>query len=568
MPRRKLITPTLPPPVDDALEDVRNILRAADPDRVAYWYDRASPAERHLIDRILAEDAALGWRANPATMMCHLDPTKKLWRYVQLLGQLFADGFYRREPRQDVEIPSQYGKTTIYGKWGPIWALDMNPRLRIMYVSYDADKAVEECGQARDLVEEHAHELRFTLRPDKRARGFWKTEQGGWLYATGVGGAITGFPADGVIGDDLLKGWQAAHSEADRERTWKVVISQMRMRLQRADDPFMLVGTRWHEDDPQGRALTLLDGVDKFRRIRLPAVAEAPSEKFPEGDPLGRAPGEVLEPERFPPHEVHARAKMLGSYLAAAMEQQNPAPEEGTDIKRAWFKLDDMVTPLRSINGTAADSWATSWDMKLKDKEAGDFVVGGVWARIGGDFWLVDVLRGQWNQATAKAAIVLMLVRYPWVKTSYVENAGNAPETMDELRKRDDDYQLSSDVQGALGATDDEARAVERIIRRGVTGLIPVPPQGDKRVRARAVSPVIEAGNVHLPARALWVETFLAEVAAFPNGAYDDQVDMMSQALSKMSHMEATTGVATTSIPRPAARAVGSSPSIRMPWQR
>jgi predicted phage terminase large subunit-like protein len=49
----------------------------------------------------------------------------------------------------------------------------------------------------------------------------------------------------------------------------------------------------------------------------------------------------------------------------------------------------------------------------------------------------------------------------------------------------------------------------------------------------RALSPLIEAGNVYLPHPqfAPWVSDLIEECAAFPNGAHDDQVDAMTQAL-------------------------------------
>jgi len=48
-----------------------------------------------------------------------------------------------------------------------------------------------------------------------------------------------------------------------------------------------------------------------------------------------------------------------------------------------------------------------------------------------------------------------------------------------------------------------------------------------------AVSPPVEAGNVYLPYPSIapWVNDFIEECATFPNGAHDDQVDAMSQAL-------------------------------------
>ena len=62
--------------------------------------------------------------------------------------------------------------------------------------------------------------------------------------------------------------------------------------------------------------------------------------------------------------------------------------------------------------------------------------------------------------------------------------------------------------------------------------------------RARAVANEVESGNVHLPGRRApdgsgyerggtepWVQGLVDECAAFPNGAHDDQVDALSQAL-------------------------------------
>jgi predicted phage terminase large subunit-like protein len=58
--------------------------------------------------------------------------------------------------------------------------------------------------------------------------------------------------------------------------------------------------------------------------------------------------------------------------------------------------------------------------------------------------------------------------------------------------------------------------------------------------RAAAVSPLIEAGNVYLlhPQYAPWVDDFIEECAAFPNGAHDDQVDAMTQALLRWMQLQ------------------------------
>jgi predicted phage terminase large subunit-like protein len=75
--------------------------------------------------------------------------------------------------------------------------------------------------------------------------------------------------------------------------------------------------------------------------------------------------------------------------------------------------------------------------------------------------------------------------------------------------------------------------AVIQVLSREIPGILPVNPEGGKVARAAAVSPLIEAGNAYLPhpQYAPWVNDFIEECAAFPNGTHDDQVDAMTQAL-------------------------------------
>ena len=64
-------------------------------------------------------------------------------------------------------------------------------------------------------------------------------------------------------------------------------------------------------------------------------------------------------------------------------------------------------------------------------------------------------------------------------------------------------------------------------------GIIPVNPSGGKIGRAAAINPLIEAGNIYIPHPQMfpWVNDFLEECAAFPNGAHDGQVGAMTQIL-------------------------------------
>ena len=64
---------------------------------------------------------------------------------------------------------------------------------------------------------------------------------------------------------------------------------------------------------------------------------------------------------------------------------------------------------------------------------------------------------------------------------------------------------------------------------------IGIRPEGDKVMRMSAQTSKIEAGAVHLPHHAPWLDDLKSELLAFPLGLHDDQVDSISQALNWMS---------------------------------
>jgi predicted phage terminase large subunit-like protein len=126
------------------------------------------------------------------------------------------------------------------------------------------------------------------------------------------------------------------------------------------------------------------------------------------------------------------------------------------------------------------------------------------------------------------------MVRWPKIGRHYMENTGNGPEVMDALRTAHRGYEVSEEISGELAMTPEEKVSVENLRRRGMPGIIPVNPKGDKTARGIAVTGTIEAGDVHVSESAPWLPTFLEELAAFPNGAHDDIVDSTTQAILKL----------------------------------
>lgn len=554
MPARQLWVPG----ADDALDDLASIVMRMSPTEIEAYAASLDPDDLTVLELALAQRAALGWRSDPATMAAYLTGGKiRLWRYVRLLAEKFVDAVEGRSKNQIWNLPSRYGKSTLASRWGPVWCFDKHPEANIILVSYGDQLADENAVAVRDLLEEHADVLRTRLRRDRRRADRFVTEHGGGLLAAGIDSSIAGFGAGnggGIVVDDPLKNWQEAHSEARRRHVWDQMRAVVFLRRDDENAWKILCHTRWHAEDPTGMILKARledEEQEEWELVRLPALAEAfdPNSSDPllrTPDPLDRAPGEPLEPEKFPEREVRSTAVMLGTYLASGLEQQRPSPEEGGELRRDWWKFATTIP-------AKFDDAISSWDMKLKDKESGDYVVGQAWGRTGSDFWLVEQLRGQWNLATVKLAVVLLSVRHPYLRRHYIENTGNGPEVMEQLRAGDKTYVVSEAESGRLGMTDDERAAVQKIMRRGMTALLPVNVKGSKTVRARAVSGILEGGHVHLRDGDPEGLKLVDEAAAFPNGEHDDQVDAWSQAISKLGKGGASIKASTGKRPEPKA---------------
>ena len=73
---------------------------------------------------------------------------------------------------------------------------------------------------------------------------------------------------------------------------------------------------------------------------------------------------------------------------------------------------------------------------------------------------------------------------------------------------------------------------VQELKLGGLPQVRAVKPQGDKIMRMQAQTATIEVGRVWVPREAPWIPDYLHELAMFPKGRHDDQVDSTAQALA------------------------------------
>lgn len=392
-------------------------------------------------------------------------------------------------------MPPQHGKSMAVTETFPSYFLGRYPDKRVMEVSYNDTFAQKFGRKNREKIEEFGSRLwNIGLSQINHSASNWDLDRRlGGMISVGFGGAATGEGADLLIVDDPVKNRQEADSKTMRDRVWDEYSSTFKTRVH-PGAPIIIVMTRWHEDDLCGRLLSGEYGpVEDWRILRLPAVAED------EDDLLGRAAGESLWPEHGYDEEWLERQKgSVGSYAFAGLYQQRPAPAEGGILKRGWFQFYEKLPD----GGTQVQSW----DCTFKDGDNHDYVAGHVWQKTGANYYLVDRVHDHMGISDTMRSIRTLTAKHPRARAKLVEDKANGT-------------------------------AVIELLRKEISGLIPIDPQGGKIVRAQAIAPYAEAGNIFLPSPRIapWVHDFLEECAAFPNAAHDDDVDAMTQAINYMS---------------------------------
>lgn len=424
-----------------------------------------------------------------------------------------------------VTMPPRHGKSERVSKKFPAWHLGRNPEDEMIVASYSIDLARDFSRIAKDTLGSRANVFDQTVDKNRAAAESWGIAgHRGGLVAAGVGGPITGRGAKIAIIDDPVKNSEEANSQTMRDKIWEWYQSTLYTRLT-PDGRIIVVMTRWHEDDLVGRLLrkeqeeieTGEHVGERWTVINFPAIAE-------DNDVLGRAPGEPLWPEYgFDIKRLEKIKQDVGSYVFNALYQQRPSAQEGNMFKRHWWRFwqrsGQNLPPVPVRIGEQIlhiqpetlpgrfDEQIQSWDCTFKDSDGSDLVCGQVWGREAVNKYLLDQVKDRMDIIRTMDEILSMTTRWPKARLKLIEDKANGP-------------------------------AVMQMLKRKVSGMVAVQPEGGKIARASAAAPEVEAGNVFLPHPMIapWVQEFINVFASFPKVAHDDEVDAFSQAMGRLMY--------------------------------
>ena len=406
------------------------------------------------------------------------------------IAKKFEDIASGKIKRLIVNMPPRHTKSEFASYLFPAWMIGKNPKLKVIQTTHTGELAVRFGRKMKNLVDTSEFAQVFEdckIAADSKAAGRWETNKGGEYYAAGIGGAITGRGADLLIIDDPHSE-QDALSETAMDSAYEWYTSGPRQRLQ-PGGAIVIVMTRWSTKDLTGKLLKAQSEpkADQWEVIEFPAI-------LPSNKPVWSNYWKL--------EELEGVKASLSEGKWQAQWQQNPTSEEGSIIKREWWKewkekdIPDLIHIIQS------------YDTAFSKKETADFSAITTWGVFyppnkGPHLILVDVRKGRWDFPELKK-IALEEYKYWEPETVIIEAKATGTPLTHELRQI------------------------------GVPVVNFTPSKGnDKHVRVNSVAPLFEAGKIYYPADKRWAEEVIEECAAFPYGEYDDLVDSTTQALMR-----------------------------------
>ena len=376
--------------------------------------------------------------------------------------------------------------------------------MRIITSSYAGDLSVSHAQKSRDVIEslwfQDFYGDRFIMKHDLNRTKEYENDHTGIRLTTSVGGSITGRHADIFIVDDPINPKKAASAvEIVNANEWWDKTASTRLRDQDISLR-IIVMQRLHENDLTGYCLANKNG--KYEHICLPGEITQdvkPLElrtKYQDG---------ILNPSRHGRKVLESMKLDLGSYGYAGQVLQNPIPAEGNLIKKKWFNrfvLSELREKAKNLKNELV------WNYKLdgaytKDQQNDPSAI--LCYTLFENEMYIRAVQSVWKELPELIKFIV----------EFVARNGYSPYSRIGIEPK----------ASGLSA----AQTLKKETDLNV--IIDKPPTTDKIARVNSISAFLEAGRCHLLKDASWVDSFLNQCAAFPNGKHDDEVDCLTMAV-------------------------------------
>ena len=427
-----------------------------------------------------------------------------------------------------ITLPPRFGKTQFCVIDWIARCLAKNPRAKFIHLSYADDLALDNSAKARETVQsaEYQNFWPVKIKGDADSKKKWYTTQGGGVYATAAGGAVTGFgagsladleeaeqqandlladtmdaffeaeadalPLDAslfygaIVIDDPIK-VDDADNEKERNRVNHRLNSTIKSRRNSRNTPIIIIMQRLHEDDMAG--FVLGNGMgETFYHLNLKSCDEETKTS--------------LWPAKHTYDELMAM-KAADHRVFMAQYQQDPTPEEGIFFKAEYFEGRRFrlgQEPTKLVKYGAGDYAVT--------EDAGDWTEQAIAGfDVNDNLWILD-----WHSART--------------------TLDKSIDTMMQM-VLDHDPMLWAAEKGVISRAVDPFITKEQTRRRSYFKMEYVPvakgtgSKGAKAVNAKAFQALCSKQKVWIP-YGIWGDDLIAQLLKFTgrDDKVDDKVDV------------------------------------------
>ena len=425
------------------------------------------------------------------------------YEYHKVIAYKLMKAYDGLTTRLLINIPPRFGKTKLAVILFISWCMGRSPSAKFIHATYSHKLARQNCEEIRRVMTSEIYQKIFPhVKLESSRADYVQTTAGGFVYATGSEGSVTGFGAgsnslqDGFGGclilDDPHKASEI-YSTTTREKVIRNYYGTLRSRVNnQVLTPIIVIGQRLHPLDLWGTLIEKdkdIKAREGWEKVIFPVFKDG---VFLENFNMDVKSIKLLESNQ--------------SYIFASQYQQKPVPQGGVLFKDEWwrwYKVDNKPNMKRYI---------ITGDTAQKTGESNSFSVFQLWGSASdGNIYLLDSVRGKWKAPDLRRNFI------NFYQSSLAKTGQNMLQI--HIEDKSSGTGLIQDLQ------------IEHKLN-----VIPIQRSRDKVSRAYDNMPYIESGKVYLPERAIWINDYLNEFRTFSdldkgNSENDDQVDATLDAI-------------------------------------
>ena len=234
-----------------------------------------------------------------------------------------------------VNMPFRHGKSDMVSRALPAFFLGVcnaaGIEPNVIMSGYGASLIEGFSDKVQDIMRSDAYKRVFPgiSIPTKASAAEWKLNGSqSTVYATGLGGSLTGKGGNLIIVDDYCKNREEAESKPVREKMWNSFKDDLSTRMNAGGGIVVVCATRWHDDDISGRIKkNMRDNPDypQYEELVFPAKKE------------GEGGWDILFPELYDEKWYRTYRVTLGPYSSAALLDCNPTTPGTLLFSKSWL---------------------------------------------------------------------------------------------------------------------------------------------------------------------------------------------------------------------------------------